>query len=62
MDNLPKNFFKNCESLTSITLPNTTLSIGDYAFSGCDSLKEVNIGTGVKFIGLSAFANNRSSK
>lgn len=58
MNNLPKNFFKNCESLTSITLPNTTLSIGDYAFSGCASLKEANIGTGVKFIGLSAFANN----
>ena len=58
MDNLPKNFFKNCQSLTSITLPNTTLSIGDQAFFRCASLKEANIGTGVKFIGLSAFANN----
>ena len=58
MHNLPKNFFKNCESLTSIILPNTTLSIGDQAFSGCARLKEADIGTGVKFIGLSAFSNN----
>lgn len=58
MHNLPKNFFRNCESLTSITLPSTISSIGDQAMYRCRSLKEANIGTHVKFIGLSAFTND----
>ena len=27
--------FKDCSSLTSVTIPNSVTSIGDYAFSGC---------------------------
>ena len=33
--------FTGCESLTSITIPNSVTRIGDSAFSGCSSLKEV---------------------
>ena len=35
--------FKNCSSLTSITIPNSMTSIGDGAFSGCYGLSAVHI-------------------
>lgn len=42
-------------SWTSITLPDTIESIGDWAFSFCDELSYVNIPDGVKSIGVSTF-------
>jgi len=33
--------FDGCQDLTSITLPSTVLSIGDWAFSGCISLLQI---------------------
>ena len=30
------------DSLTSITIPESVTSIGDFAFSGCSSLKTIN--------------------
>ena len=35
--------FRDCSSLTSITIPNSVITIGYYAFSGCSSLKEFNV-------------------
>lgn len=34
------------------------LSVDDTAFYGCTSLQSISIGTGVKFIGLSAFCGD----
>ena len=45
--------FSQCESLTSINLPNVT-SIGKYAFSHCKSLTSINL-PNVTSVGNSAF-------
>lgn len=47
--------FKDCESITSVTIPNGILSIGASAFEGCKSLTSVVIPNSVTSIGDSAF-------
>ncbi|TQS77873.1 MAG: hypothetical protein A3204_01965 [Candidatus Methanarcanum hacksteinii] len=49
-------YFKNCESLESITIPEGTTTIGEAAFIGCSSLKIITIPDTVSTIGNSAFA------
>ena len=51
------NAFYNCDSLTSVVIPNSVTSIGNYAFYGCSSLTSVVIGDSVTSIGSYAFSN-----
>lgn len=49
--------FRDCISLTNITLPNGVTTIGDYAFCSCISLTGITIPDSVKTIGYGAFWN-----
>ena len=42
--------FRDCNSITSIVIPNTVSRIGYAAFSGCTSLHSITIGKGLKRI------------
>ena len=48
--------FRDCTSLTSITIPETVFEIGSSAFQGCTSLTSVTIGSDVTSIGYYAFS------
>ncbi len=50
-----KYAFYDCDSLTSITIPNSVTSIGYGAFYGCSSLTSITIPAGVTRIGDYAF-------
>lgn len=50
-----ENTFSDCGSLTSVTIPNSVTSIGDYAFSGCP-LTNVIIPDSVTSIGIGIFS------
>jgi hypothetical protein len=47
--------FKNCTSLTSVTIPDSVTSIGGYAFYNCTSLTSVNIPNSITLIESSVF-------
>ena len=55
--NIPSNAFYNCESLTSITIPDSATSISDYAFYNCRGLTSMTIPDSVTSIIESAFRN-----
>lgn len=52
---IPKEYFKGCENLKRIDIPERTVSIGDNAFEGCKSLTDVSIPNSVFVIGDNAF-------
>ena len=47
--------FYNCSDLTSVAIPNSVTTIGEYAFYGCSGLTSINIPNSVTTIGLAAF-------
>ena len=52
--------FESCESLTSITIPNSVTEIGAWAFYDCESLTSITIPDSVTMIGSYAFCDCES--
>lgn len=55
VETIEPNTFKDCESLQTVTVPETVTAIGEGAFSGCSSLESITL-TGIDAIGASAFS------
>lgn len=53
---IPNQTFKDCTSLTSVTLPESYETIGTSAFENCDSLASFTLSKDCKTIGQSAFS------
>ena len=53
---IPNKAFYQCNTLKTITIPDSVTSIGNYAFSYCSSLASVTIGNSVTSIGNYAFS------
>ena len=49
--------FQNCNLITSITIPDTVVGIGNNAFDGCSSLRDIDIPNSVTRLGSNAFLN-----
>ena len=54
--------FRNCSSLTSITIPNSVTSIGEGAFSNCSRFTSITIPNSVTSIGNGVFMDCTSLK
>ena len=54
------NAFEDCDTFTSITLPQSLTSIEDFAFCRCTALQNINIPQNVTNIGVSAFFQCKS--
>jgi hypothetical protein len=49
--------FQGCTSLSTVNIPKSVTSIGNYAFEGCTSLTSINIPESITSIGKEAFQN-----
>ena len=54
--------FKDCESLQSITIPDSVTEIGKCAFSACGSLQSVNLPKDLSYLGEDVFKDCKSLK
>lgn len=57
---ISEGLFMQCESLTSIILPETVTNINDFAFMGCRKLSDIELCENLHSIGKSAFSNCES--
>lgn len=55
VENISFNAFANCKSLRTLILPDSLSFLGDTAFYGCDNLKKIDFGNGVKCIGFGQY-------
>lgn len=53
---IPDRLCMEMSGLTSVTIPNSVTSIGQYAFSGCDHLTNISFGSGLQSINANAFS------
>ena len=53
--NIDNFAFRFCESLSTLTLPQTVTNVGRYAFYGCKSLSELTLPANLEHIGSFAF-------
>lgn len=60
--NFPEAVFRGCSSLENITLPENTVSFGNYCFQSCTSLKNIDWPAQLNFIGTSAFEGTAFSQ
>jgi len=54
--------FRYQSGITSITIPNSVTTIGDYAFEGCTGITSITIPASVTSIGIRAFENWTASQ
>ena len=54
---IPTGMCNFCTNLKYVNLPETLLSIGEYAFRACGNLSELYIPSGIEYIGNEAFAS-----
>ena len=62
VEKIERRAFGGCTSLKSFKVPSTLKIIGDYAFSGCGQLVEVQLNEGLAEIGMFAFSGCKSLK
>ena len=55
IDRISESVFRNCISLTDLTLPTTLTSIDSYAFAYCSALKTLELPEGLAYINNNAF-------
>ena len=51
------DIYSTCTAITSVTIPNSVTTIGDFAFTSCSALTTVNFSNALTNIGTDAFAN-----
>ena len=54
---ISRSAFRECSSLTAITIPDGVTMIGEGAFSGCSSLAAINKSLGIPSFGYMAFCS-----